>query len=66
LTSSFFLSCVSSTIRIFSRINNLTIQTRTTILQNKYAYLNAVKRSINASSTPLIILINDSRLRLYS
>jgi hypothetical protein len=32
------------TIRIYSRINNLTIQTRTTILQNKYSYLNAVKK----------------------
>ena len=42
------------------------LQTRTTILQNKYSYLNAVKRSINASSTPLIILINESRLRLHS
>jgi len=66
LNSSFFWSCVSSTNKIFSRTNNLTIQTRTTILQNKYSYLNAVKRSINASSTPLIILINESRLRLHS
>ena len=65
LIFSFFLSCVFSTIRNFSRINNLTIQARTTILQNKYSYLNAVKRSINTSSTPLIILINDSRLREY-
>jgi hypothetical protein len=38
----------------------------TTSLQNKYSYLNAVKRSINTSSTPLIILINESRLRLHS
>ena len=52
LASSFFLSFVFSTNRIFSRINNLTIQTRTTSLQNKYSYLNAVKRSINTSSTP--------------
>ena len=44
----------------------LTIQTLTTSLQNKYSYLNAVKRSINTSSTPLIILINWSRLRLHS
>ena len=51
---------------ILSRINNLTIQTRTTSLQNKYSYLNAVKRSIKTCSTPLIILINESRLRLYS
>jgi hypothetical protein len=29
-------------------------------------YLNEVKRSINASSTPLIILIAGSRLRLHS
>ena len=64
--SSFFLSCVSSTNRIFSRTNNLTIQTRTTILENKYSYPNAVKRSINTSSTPWIILINENRLRLYS
>ena len=33
LTSSFFLSFVFSTNRIFSRINDLTIQTRTTVLQ---------------------------------
>ena len=66
LASSFFLSFVFSTNRIFSRINNLTIQTRTTSLQNKYSYLNAVKRSISTSSTPLIILINESRLRLHS
>ncbi|CAL6324775.1 unnamed protein product [Bathycoccus prasinos] len=46
--------------------NNLTIQTRTTVLQDKYSYLNAVKRSINTSSTPLIILINGTRLRLHS
>ena len=65
LPSSFFLSCVFW-IRIFSRRNNLTIQTRTTSLQNKYSYLNAVKRSIDTSSTPLIILINESRLRLHS
>ena len=51
--------------QIFFRINKLTIQARTT-LQNKYSYLNAVKRSINTSSTPLIILINESRLRLHS
>ena len=66
LTFCVFWSCVFSTIRIFSRINNLTIQARTTILQNKYSYRNAVKRSINTSSTPLIILINESRLRLHS
>ena len=66
LASSVFWSFVFSTNRIFSRINNLTIQTRTTILQNKYSYPNAAKRSINASSTPLIILINESRLRLHS
>ena len=52
--------------QIFSRITNLTFQARTTTLQNKYSYLNAVERSTNTSSTPLIILINESRLRLYS
>ena len=41
------LSCVFSTIRIFSRITNLTFQARSTSLQNKYLYLNAVKRIIN-------------------
>ena len=66
LASSVFWSFVFSTNRNFSRISNLTIQARTTILQNKYSYLNAVKRSINTSSTPLIILINESRLRLHS
>ena len=66
LASSFFLSFVFSTNRIFSRINNLTIQTRTTTLQNKYSYRNAVKRSINTSCTPLITLINGSRLWLHS
>ena len=66
LASSVFWSFVFSTNRNFSRINNLTIQARTTSLQNKYSYLNAVKRSINTSSTPLIILINESRLRLHS
>jgi hypothetical protein len=67
LPSFFFLSCVFFFwIRIFYRITNLTIQTRTTVLQNKYSYLNARKRSINTSSTPLIILINGSRLRLHS
>ena len=55
-----------STNKIFSRITNLTIQTRTTVLQNKHSYPNAVRRSINASSTPWIILINESRLRLHS
>jgi len=65
LASSFFLSFVFW-IRIFYRINILTFQARTTSLQNKYSYLNAAKRSINASSTPLIILINESRLRLHS
>ena len=65
LASSFFLSFVFW-IRIFYRINILTFQARTTSLQNKYSYLNAVKRSINTSSTPLIILINESRLRLHS
>ena len=63
--ASFFLSFVFW-IRIFYRINILTFQARTTSLQNKYSYLNAAKRSINASSTPLIILINESRLRLHS
>ena len=63
--ASFFLSFVFW-IRIFYRINILTFQARTTSLQNKYSYPNAAKRSINASSTPLIILINESRLRLHS
>ena len=66
LTSSFFLSFVFSTNRIFFRITNPTFQARTTALQNKYSYPNAVKRSINTSSTPLIILINENRLRLHS
>ena len=66
LTSSFFFLSYLFWIRIFYRITNLTIQARTTTLQNKYSYPNAVKRSINASSTPLIILINGSRLRLHS
>ena len=61
-----FVVCLLETNQIFSRINNLTIQTRTTSVQNKYSYLNAVKRSINTSSAPLIILINESRLRLHS
>ena len=65
LASSFFLSYLFW-IRIFSRINNLTIQARTTSLQNKYSYLNAVKRSINTSSTPLIISINGNCLRQHS
>jgi len=39
-------------LEIFSRINNLTFQARTTSLQNRYSYLNAVRRSISASSTP--------------
>ena len=47
-----------TTNKILSRITNLTIQTRTTVLQNKYSYSNAVKRGINAFSTPLFILIN--------
>ena len=64
--SFFFVVCLLETNQIFSRINNLTIQTRTTTLQNKYSYPNAVKRSINTSSTPLIILINENRLRLHS
>jgi hypothetical protein len=55
-----------STNKIFSRITNLTFQARTTVLQNKFSYPNAVKRSSNTSSTPLIILINESRLRLHS
>ena len=65
LPSFFFLSCVFW-IRIFSRIKNLTFQAHTTTLENKYSYPNAVKRSIKTSSTPLIILINGSRLRLLS
>ena len=47
-----FVVCLLETNQIFSRIHNLTIQTRTTTLQNKYSYRNAVKRSINTSSTP--------------
>jgi len=50
LTSFFFLSCVFW-IRIFSRINNLIIQTRTTLLQNKRSYANAEKRSISRSKS---------------
>ena len=34
--------------------------------QNNYLYRNAVKRSINTSCTPLITLINGSRLWLHS
>ncbi|CAL6421861.1 unnamed protein product [Bathycoccus prasinos] len=35
-------------------------------VQKECSYVNTVKRGINTSSTPLIILINESRLRLHS
>ena len=66
LTFSFFLSCVFWTIRIFSRIITSLFKRVRRHFKNKYSYPNAVKRSINTSSTPLIILINESRLRLHS
>ena len=65
LTFSFFWSCVSSTIRIFSQITTSLFKRVRHHFKNKYSYPNAVKRSINTSSTPLIILINDSRLRQH-
>ena len=50
--------------QIFSRINNLTIQTRKTVLAKQVS--NATKRGTNTYSTLSITLINESHLRLHS
>ena len=47
----------------FSRINNLTFETRKTVLPKQVFIILRGGRSTKTSSTSLIILINGSRLR---
>ena len=66
LTFSVFWSCVSSTIRIFSQITTSLFKRVRHHFKNKYSYPNAVKRSINTSSTPLMISTDGNCLQLHS